>query len=171
MIEKKNKTPFYKINKLYSITINPDDKHQGVIYKPYNRIGYVKKLILDILHDCEYFKMCLNVDISEPKKLNGNYPRIHFHGIFMFTDIHDILNFQLNFLYKVSRFSNIDIDECNDFELWKAYCKKYNKILNINHIKYYFTWKEAGLMSSPEGEPSAPLACLKNKTEQLYDNL
>ncbi len=138
-----NKNPSNFLNKgvHYSITINLDDKHQyfGIDDRDKKAHSFMYEQLLHfksigITHE-------LYMELSEPKSnsISKNGPRLHFHGTIMFHSCKSVKRFLLIEWYKLSRFSNFDIDTINDMDKWVLYCKKQQSIIKMsplsNHIK------------------------------------
>lgn len=142
MTQPKSKSPFYELNKAYSITINPDDHHQGLICKTsHSRLVHVKQLVENIFEPFEEdIRYILHLDISEPREIIKNYPRIHFHGAILFDNLKGIRDFLLVVLRKLSVMGYVDIDTCDDKKTWSKYCKKYDHITNMSPIQNRLAW-------------------------------
>lgn len=159
MKEKKGFTKLdpYELNKPYALTINPNDKHQGLLCSKYRgRLALVRKYIMDIISDYK-IPLLLHLDISQPSEINKNIPRIHYHGVVLFRTNEHIMQFQLELLRQLSSISYIKIKPIDDIKLWSEYCQKYDRITNIQAINNYLTWSEIGGKSSQEGAPYPPL--------------
>ncbi len=130
---------FYKKNKTYSITINPNDKYQYTnVSNYYNRIFKIKQSVSECFAH-EDIRYSLHIDISEPKQLKkGTYPRIHFHGCFRFNNNEAILAFLTHTLVCLSQIAYIDIDTLDQSskQQWFDYCKKYNHITNVMPLQH-----------------------------------
>lgn len=147
----------YELNKPYAITINPNDKHQGLLCSKYlSRCALVRKHIMDIIHDSK-INILLHLDISQPSEIHNNIPRLHYHGVFMFRKYEDIMIFQLETLRQLSSMSIIKIDTINDIKIWHKYCTKYDHITNLESININLYWNEIGIKSDLSGNPYPPL--------------
>jgi len=116
----------------YSITINPDDKHQffGKADRMQQFRSYVHAglLFLKTMH-IDYH---LYLELSEPKtnaKWSKNGPRLHCHGILRFRSTLSIKNFLLMGIYNLTRWCNYDIDTIDSMETWHLYCTKQQHII------------------------------------------
>lgn len=130
---KKNQ-PFYEKQKWYSITINPDDKHQ-FLNRP-NRLELVKNKLYEEFITLRASKIHYrySIDISEPReniRSTNIGPRIHLHGRILFPCMGSILEWQLKHIYSITRWANLDIDTVKDTKEWDAYCDKYNPITKL----------------------------------------
>lgn len=158
---KKKDEIFYKTNKVYSITINIDDRYQGSMQKTaFSKLAYCKNLIYDVFKTYNNIRILLHADISEPREMINNKPRIHFHGCILFIDNESISNYLLMVLPKLISFCYINIDTITDMSIWQDYCTKYDHITNITPIRKGLSWG-AGLMSSPDAKhrEGESLAC------------
>ncbi len=135
---------FYRVNKIYSITINPNDKHQFThIVNYYNRIKKVKSFVRECFGD-EGIHFCLHLDISEPRQLKkGTYPRIHFHGVIMFKNKEAILSWLVHTSIMLSQMAYVDIDSLDPISKnkWFKYCMKYDHITNVMPIQHKLGFK------------------------------
>ncbi len=135
---------FYQKLKIYSITINPNDKYQFTnINNYYNKIHKIKQSISECFEH-EEIRYCLYVDISEPKQFKkGSYPRIHFHGILLFKTNEAILAFLTHTSIHLSQIAYVDIDTMDDAtkKTWYNYCTKYNHITNVMPLQHRLSFK------------------------------
>lgn len=137
------KTPFYKTNVLYSVTINPNNRCQGTIKGgAHSRLVDVKTQVWNVLNKHPDIKYLLHLDISEPLNLNNNFPRVHFHGVVMFTTELAIRDWLLVVLYKLHNWCNIDIDTISDTSIWEKYCRKYDHITKIPPLQNGIEWSK-----------------------------
>lgn len=135
------KTPFYKTNTFYSITINPDNNHQGNLKQgAHGRMVQVKTLLWDVFNKYPEIYHILHLDISEPTSIRPSYPRIHFHGVILFRTNIAIRLWLVEVLYKLKNWCNIDIDTISDIKIWESYCKKYDHITNIPPLNNKLNW-------------------------------
>lgn len=135
------KTPFYKTNTLYSITLNPNDAHQGHLKGgSHGRLVEVKSQVWTVLNKYPDIYYILHLDISEPLKISKNFPRVHFHGVVMFPTNKAIQIWLLDTLRVLGNWCNIDIDTIDDVSLWEKYCKKYDTITNITPLQNKLEW-------------------------------
>lgn len=159
-LEKKNKKKikpieiFYEAQKTYSLTIAPSDYNQGFNDKTYMvkiyrySVDYIDRLknvttklneiLLPYNRDIQYI---LHTDISEPRDINGNIPRIHFHGVIRFKTNDKILKWLLSILPQLSTFGIVNIDTIDDMNHWEKYCKKYDHITNTPPLKNKMEWR------------------------------
>lgn len=138
------KKPFYKVGHVYSFTLNPDDNGQFK-GKP-DRFLKFKALMRDLFlcfsaQDIDYV---YHYDISMPTKINGNFPRLHLHGALRFRTNKAIQFFLLIWMARISTNFYMDIDTCEDLEIWIEYCSKCDHITgshaksnNINNWKMF----------------------------------
>ncbi len=128
---------FYKINKRYSITLNPIDKYQFVS-KMGNRFNTFRNFVygeaLAIKYKYEWF-----IEISEPHefKKQGYYgPRLHIHGYMEFRNKKELAEFLLFGYYKLTRWASVDIDTIEDNKIWYDYCTK-QKLFKKNRLSNF----------------------------------
>lgn len=140
---------FYEINKNYAITIAPNDIHQFT--KNDNRalmsmddefriqrvMGSLWKRLSPFN---SYIRYILHVDISEPRNMNSNLPRIHFHGVIRFDDNRDIRKWLLKILPELNIIGIVDIDTIDDPVFWEKYCKKYDHITGVAPMINKLNW-------------------------------
>lgn len=140
---------FYKPDTLYAITIAPNDQNQflkkDITHRTFCdtkcRIDMVYKHLKRKLYKYEgSLNFLLHLDISEPKVINKNLPRLHWHGIFSFNNNEDILYWLLEILPDLHLIGIIDIDSIDDIKHWEKYCKKYDHITNVIPIKNNLEW-------------------------------
>lgn len=93
------------------------------------------------------------MDISEPRKMNNNSPRIHFHGCILFSKATALLTWLLDVSYRLSKIANIDIDTINDIDKWQRYCQKYDSITGIKPYRQNLDWKNHSI----ENQLTAPI--------------
>lgn len=136
---------FYKVKQLYSITINPCDKHQ-YLGKP-NRLSSFYNFIYErtmiwVNHGVDYY---FKVEISEPHQgLRQGYsgPRYHLHGMIYFTNKNAVLWFLEQEIYRICKYAILDIDTIESVNTWVTYMQKQkiipNKYRNLsNYITFY----------------------------------
>lgn len=126
------KEPFYVKGKWYSITLNPSDKYQYVghtqrLIKVQNMLN---ELMLALRADKIHYRY--SIDISEPREVvtTSIGPRIHLHGRIFFQTRKSIEMWLVKHMYDISRTCYLNIDTCDDIEIWDRYSDKYNHILN-----------------------------------------
>lgn len=121
------KPNLFDVGKLYSITINPDDKHQ-YIDEPdrcQKLHSYWSKQLAR--HSWEYN---LYAEFSNP--LNSkSFPRYHFHGIISFKTKGQLRRWYTTTARALSKISYYDIDTIGDIKHWQSYCKKNQSIMNL----------------------------------------
>lgn len=130
---------FYKVNKLYSVTLNPVDQSQFL-----GKLDRYKKFhtrIYNVLMDvgCKYD---LYIEISEPRSTKNKEmflqgyagPRLHLHGIIQFTTRKMLQKFLLQGFYKITRISSLAIDHIDNLEQWHKYCTKQHILPVSRHI-------------------------------------
>lgn len=125
------KTPFngkpnmLEINRLYSFTLNPSDEHQYI--EDRQRLELVYKYVRKRFnrYSLEY---SLYMEVSSPmsSRKNGKpqTPRIHFHGVIMFRNSAQLLNWYSFIFNDMSKYAYFDLDICNDYNIYNAYCRK-----------------------------------------------
>lgn len=130
---------FYKKNTIYSITINPDDKHQ--YYGSLNRLEKVRGFVYEQLLCLRGYHIDYSIymELSEPKSNAYNKvtkrqqspsgPRYHYHGIIGFRSTLSVRRFLDTVMYNLSRWCIYDIDSIGDASIWKKYCKKQQHII------------------------------------------
>lgn len=139
MIDKK--TPFYETFKKYSITINLDDKHQGKMNKtPRTKLIYAKTIVDAIFDKHSDILILLHLDISEPREMINNTPRIHFHGVLYFRTPSAIAEFLLIVCPKLRAIAYTQVDTIDDIKKWEAYCKKYDHVTQVSPIVKGLQW-------------------------------
>lgn len=120
----------------YSLTINPDDTLQ---FKPgHGRLAHVRMCVMEMLSEYVHYmsEIDLRIDISYPNSIRaGTYPRVHFHGTVIFSDV-------LSFLLSLDPHlrSSIEVDTIDDPAYWKQYSRKLEKYHPI--VKMYAIRKE-----------------------------
>lgn len=131
------KTPFYAVNNWYSVTLNPDDKHQFV--GKADRVTSFKNFIYEnvcLILATNHIRYHFSIEISETKE--GNYkklgPRLHLHGRIMFDKNLYIKHFLVDILPQWLRFSQIEIDTINDLWYWDNYCHKQQHIMAVPRL-------------------------------------
>lgn len=126
--------PTVKLHKdtVYSITINPDDKHQYYQSPKANYTSYKDRLKtfskywhnlfteMFSLHEIDYY---LCIECSEPID-KPTPPRLHFHGWIRFNSVDAINEYLLINMRALQHVSNINIDTISDHEYWYDYCHK-----------------------------------------------
>lgn len=123
----------YVPNKIYEITINPDDKHQYVSSKD-SRINKVRSDLKECLEETG-LKYALRLEISRPRygdKFKGTIARLHYHGYIMFPTYEDIFNFFCNHWHKITSWSNVIIsfnDSPERIKEWTKYILKDKKYI------------------------------------------
>lgn len=146
-------------NRWYSITINPDDKHQ--YYVPPNKMTSVYKERLSKFKHywnnmfTEIFTMFdidydLVLEISEPlqkdERINHNtsLPRLHFHGKVRFRTIDSILEFLLVNVKVVRSVATMVVKPIQDDQWEKDYCTKqeYLGLGTLNNMPLHYSSKE-----------------------------
>jgi len=115
---------YYEVNKTYSITLNPIDKYQ-YLGNPdrYNKFRTM------VYHEISKLRQSINlwIEISEPHQMilqGKSGPRLHMHGTIKFISEFNIVDFLVNGIYKLTRWTSVDIDTIEDSDIWHAYCTK-----------------------------------------------
>jgi len=121
-----NQQCYFKLNTLYSITLNPSDKYQFhntpylLRYKKFR--NYLYEQLLPIT--CKY---TIYIELSEPHQniTSGNIgPRLHAHGLLEFTKKKQLTKFLLSDMYRLLRTMYVDIDTVESLPIWLKYCTK-----------------------------------------------
>lgn len=116
----------------YSITINPDDKHQ--YFGKADRMQQFRTHV----HNGLLFLKAMHIDyhlyteLSEPKdneKWSKNGPRLHCHGIIRFRSTLSIKNFLLMGIYNLTRWCMYKLGHITDVTIWETYCLKQQHII------------------------------------------
>lgn len=117
----------------YSITINPSDKYQYIGKS--DRLKLVQNFIYEQMLPLRTSKIHYrySLDISQPSKVGADSlgPRVHLHGRIAFACTGSILDWQLQHMYRLSRWGHVDIDTIKSLDEWDTYCDKYNHITKI----------------------------------------
>ena len=112
----------------YEITINPSDKNQffGSYGKRLQQFyTTVHPKIIKALNYYQY-KYDLVLELSDPHinvNRDSSQPRLHFHGVIEFQTQEQVGYFLLESLYKLSRWSNVTVNEYRGEE-WNKYITK-----------------------------------------------
>ncbi len=129
----------YKSGHRYEITINPNDKHQ-FFGSPRRLEIFMTKLHALLVDALDNYKQeyKLFVELSEPH-INVNskspLPRLHFHGTIKFVNELAVGQFLLKSLYKLSRFSNVTLNDYRE-DYWPKYISKQSLVMKAL-AKYY----------------------------------
>lgn len=112
----------------YSFTINPNDKRQyfenteGVAFHRINKLKeFMEQELLEIPN--------VDIDIYMECSRNG---RLHFHGTICFNTIDSIKTFYISKINQWLTFSNIEIAELKDPEIWLVYCTKSKHLIDVH---------------------------------------
>lgn len=122
---------------LYSVTVNPDDKHQ-YFGKP-NRLELFRNFINEaFLAWPEYgITYYFTIELSEPKdntKYGEHGPRLHLHGIVKLCSKNAVKKLLMDELYKLTKFSKYQFDTITHPTVWVTYMNKQQHILQTNPI-------------------------------------
>ncbi len=145
----KKKDIFYKVNKLYSLTINFNDNHQFPrIDNPFRKASKLSELIHEYIDD-EDVRYLLHFDISEPREMKlGTYPRIHLHGCIKFKTTNGIRNWLLKSCRLLSQIAYMQIDTIGEnVDIWQQYCSKYDHITNFMPIRSRMAWGDKKMIN------------------------
>lgn len=120
----------YDPNRIYSITINPNDETQKFYTK--DPIRNLNKYYIN-----NYFYLWKQAGIKfnlYAEYSNGSKYRYHWHGTIQFNEGIGLWYSKLH--NQMVRECNIDIDTIDDHELWKEYCLKNYKLMKKITPKY-----------------------------------
>lgn len=131
-----NSDVFYDKGLLYSVTINPADKHQynGNIDRLQKFRNFMNEQLISLSeYGIRYF---FTIELSEPREVKQGTtgPRLHLHGIIKFCSKKSVKYFLMNVLYSWSRFAYVDIDKCNDKDKWVGYIMKQQRIIDTQPL-------------------------------------
>ncbi len=134
---------FYKSNTKYEITINPNDKHQfhGNSRRLELWIMDMQKLITTAF-DNYGIMYKLYWECSEPRSINkedrkkSSGSRLHFHGYFLCPNDVVMGNYLLQSVYKLSRWSDVQVNEYRP-DYWPKYVSKQGKIIKALAKSYH----------------------------------
>lgn len=110
---------------MYSFTFNPIDKYQyfGKFTRLHDFKCFLKNKILENLC-CDYTFV---IEISEPRGMHTQGykgPRLHIHGVLTFLDKKQLGEFLLTTHWKLLNYGSVDIDTCEDWDVWMQYMLK-----------------------------------------------
>lgn len=159
-----DKQIFYQINKVYSLSINYDNTIQS-IKNYYRRAGRIKEN-LNILTKNK-IKHILHFDISEPREIINNIPRLHLHGIIYFKTNKQIRIWLTDIIPHIAEIATIKIDTIQDINIWEKYCKKYDHITDIIPIQYKLTWNRVNKSSLSAEEGSGTKEDFGNEIQTI----
>ncbi len=119
-----NLTPFYKLHKKYSLTLNPTDKYQ--FFNKVDRFRRFKSFVAEqfLAVQADYK---LYIEVSEPNgfKTQGySGPRLHLHGWIEFYKKKDLAQWLLRDSHLIYKWTSMDIDTIGDSVKWEQYCTK-----------------------------------------------
>lgn len=138
-LEKPKKQPnlnVYYGKGYYSVTINPDDKHQYLAHS--DRLqkfrNYANELLLPLAPLGIEYKF--NIELSEPRdcQCTSIGPRLHLHGVLHFCSKKSVRQFLLNEFYRITRSSYMELDTIDDPGIWIKYCEKQQLIMDTPSI-------------------------------------
>lgn len=121
---KKPITTYYKTHVNYTITICPNDKYQ--FFGQHNRFKKFRAFMYEQLININA-QYDMIIELSEPRNdisIKSNGPRLHTHGIIKWKNQKQLINFLMDDMYKILRFSKIEIDTIEDIKMWSKYCCK-----------------------------------------------
>lgn len=121
------KDVFYKLNTLYAITINPDDKHQCFSFPYVQRMQECRKHMYDILQtSVKGFHYELYMEISEPTHQynDSGYPRVHYHGTIRFDTKESLRWWLLDKVRSFAHWTQTKVKNITDKDGWFDYCTK-----------------------------------------------
>ncbi len=129
-VKKDKSDVFYKVGTQYEITINPSDKYQ-YFSDPFRfRAVYTKMNELCHILFRQSTDIILYPEISEPQSSQNekHLPRIHFHGIIIFTNLNSLAYFLLYHFKKLSNISSIQINNYRP-KYWPIYIQKQSVLM------------------------------------------
>lgn len=131
-------TGFYKINTIYSVTLNPTDKYQffgnELRFRKFRNFVYEHTIGLH----CDFN---LIIEISEPHEFKiAQYkgPRLHLHGTLYFANTKCLGKFLMHDYYKLLRWTSVDIDTIDNLDTWHDYMMKQH-LIKYNHLSNSLT--------------------------------
>ncbi len=134
--------PFYEIDTIYEITINPDDVHQKLNSEFRFRDVYsmFSKIFTNMCN--QDMELVIYPEISEPTHIiDGKYPRIHFHGTIVFKKQHGLASFLIKYSFLLSKTASVQINTFRP-EYWLQYCKKQKHLMEFickdDNLRYPF---------------------------------
>lgn len=137
---------YYKKGETYAITINLDNTIQEKIKAKdgYDKMVKLKNYILEkiTMIPMKDIGVLLHLDISEPRVVNKNFPRIHFHGLIQLKTDKGVREFLLTLLFELHIHCYVEIDTYDKDPAYEMYCKKYDHITNIEPISYGLAWSK-----------------------------
>lgn len=137
---------------VYSFTISPDDKFQFTGKKGNARWQAVRRAVMEYLipYMGDISSIHLYPDISNPTYLGGGkYPRIHWHGTIVFTDV-------IRYLTNVEPTGFVsEMDTIEDSKVWNKYCKKFVKVAP-SYKMYTITHEDLMLMKEDTSRKNPP---------------
>lgn len=130
--------PFYDIESTYAITIQPGDNLQFLNknYTSDSRLLRFRQHYMEILRDNLITNYYFKIELSEPKgDLNDHHAgsRLHLHGIIMFDNKKQIINFLLKGLKNIKDKARITIKKISsqdNLKIWWDYINKQKLISN-----------------------------------------
>lgn len=134
MLTHKNKQPFYRVDQVYALTLNPSNQFYGTTHTCFNKMKKLKEYIYKLFeryNDSIHYELVM--DVSEPRELKGGQkPRLHLHGIVIFRTKRGIMNWLLSIQDTLSDRFYAEIDtlgpSVEDAENWYNYMYKYYNI-------------------------------------------
>lgn len=135
---------FYESNKIYEITLNPDNRHQYFdnIVREKKCIDYMIKMLTPLQERCKWE---LYPELSEPRHANHEtgLPRWHWHGKIIFQTDEDIVFWLLTYQIKLQQHMDIKISDYRP-DYWPLYIKKQTymkKYLQSHKLPYQLSHK------------------------------
>lgn len=118
--EKKITPCMFTINRLYSITVNPEAQYEQDDKRIDKVIRKVKKKL-----DTLSLQYSLYAEISSPcSPVKNKFPRIHFHGTIYWENYVQLKRWYTNDYFRLHDLGYFEIDQLNDPDKWKEYCNK-----------------------------------------------
>ncbi len=134
MVDPKNDC-FYKIDTLYSVSLNPPDQHQ-YFSKPKRFSMFYDFCNTQLLRMGGRY--VFYIELSEPHgfhtALSFKGPRLHLHGFVWFEDVTSLRGFLAAGYYNLTRWTSTDFDTVGDPLVWKRYMRK-QKVVPVRYRK------------------------------------
>lgn len=116
----------------YTLTINPDDKHQ--YYNAPDRLQSFRNFMYEQLQSLSTYgiQYTMYIELSEPQDnvKSEHGPRLHLHGIMKFCSKKAVRHFLMKEFYKMTRYAKIRIDPVDNAVEWLKYCTKQQHIMD-----------------------------------------
>lgn len=138
-IDQKKKVTKRYAKGYYCMTINPDNEHQYVgIYGKKDRLQLFRNFMNEQLVGWKQFgiEYRFSIELSDVWDIGQGTigPRLHLHGIIHLCSKKAVKHFLMYELYKLSRFSNTNIDTIEHPTIWTDYCDKQQDIMDNQYL-------------------------------------